>query len=171
MDSARALTAYGGEKVDIESKEFAEGEVDANEWNRAAEDTAQLCRTSHKAFGRFTATATGAPTTVTLDAYRSQWGSSPSFQPVVSKTATGLYTVTWDASYDDALGVTETLALVTAGGATLIADSTKSAIVQVYGITANTILLAINEMTTGTPTLRDTTVAGGVAISVMFWVD
>lgn len=171
MERTRTLIDLGAEKVDLEVQESAEGELGADEWNRAAQDIAQLCRTSHKAFGVFRATTTAAPTTATLSAYGSQWGADAGFQPTISKTATGLYTVTFDTTYDDEIGNTETLAFLSAGAVSRVDDSTKIIVPQIYSVTANAFQLAIYELTTGSPVLVDETATGSRPIDIAFWVD
>ena len=107
----RDLADYGGPKIDAFPVSNPEAQVAADEWNREAEDLAQSTRTVPRAIVLFNTTAVAAPVTYAASAvsHRSVWGTGDATKPTVSKTATGLYTVAYAASYNDGLGVAETV--------------------------------------------------------------
>lgn len=76
----------------------------ANQANRQAEDTAQLTRTCWKALLRFTTTNAVPPVFVSpLVGTTTIWGSQSALYPTVQKTATGLYVITYAATFVDSL--------------------------------------------------------------------
>ena len=113
---ARDITDYGGVRVDAKPSQNPTSEVAADQFNRLQEDTAQLTRPGPKAIVYFDSHVfAGAHTYAASDVYtRAQWGTSDSAKPTVSQTAAGRYTLTWAASYTDALSAVESLALVDA---------------------------------------------------------
>lgn len=113
MPSPRTIESYGGIKQNLLDVESAEHEEDAAEANRKAEDLAQMTHLSHFASVYFRSTSDAAPTAVVASnvTVRSHAGNGSSAKPVITKTATGLYTLTWPASYTDALGVVEPIVI------------------------------------------------------------
>lgn len=113
-----SIDSYGGQFVDLLPVENPVAEQSAAYANRLHEDVAQMTRTACKAIVRFALTTAGAP--ITLNAANvdvwTQWGTSATYKPTIAKTATGTYTVTFGASYNDALSVPETVSLVDAFG-------------------------------------------------------
>lgn len=109
MDGPRDIFTYGGVFVDANVVENPQKELSAVYYDRLAEDTAQMSRTTIKARCSFIPTAAAAP--VTLDpstvTSRSHWGTGSPQKPVVTKTATGAYTITYPATFTDALGLVE----------------------------------------------------------------
>jgi|SRR3972149_2144532 len=121
----RDLADYGGPKVDAHPVSNPESQVAAGEWNREAEDLAQLTRTKAKAIVKFNTTAVAAPVVyAAVDvSHMSVWGSGDSTKPTVTKTAQGRYTVAYAASYNDGLAVSETVSFF---GATVTVRSTDA---------------------------------------------
>ena len=72
-------------------------------------DTAQMTRTAVRCWVRFVAGA--SPTLAATNPHEAMWGNSNAVTPVVGKTATGTWTVTWPATVTDQLGGSHTLNL------------------------------------------------------------
>jgi hypothetical protein len=113
---ARTIESYGGIKENLFEVEYPTAEQSAGDHNRQAEDTAQMTRTAAFARGWFVTTAAAAPATVSPSnvVIRSLAGNGSAQKPIVTKTATGLYTVTFPETYTDALDVVETIAIAVA---------------------------------------------------------
>lgn len=120
MTLRKVIGDFGGPYVDALPTEDPTSQVQADLYNRMAEDVAHLTRTSPAAVLRF-ASATAGP--MTVDFYQSHWGSGGGFNPAITYTGTGVYTIDWSATYDDALGVTQNFSLA-AGKATLDGHAT-----------------------------------------------
>lgn len=129
MAQNRSNADYGAVYVDQEAVRNPRTQMAANKFNRLAEDAAQMTRTSTKVDVVFTTSSTAAPVAVTPTSGKTQWGTGSAYLPTISKTATGTYQITWDASYDDglvgtdanAVAETETLALTRAKGCVMSA--------------------------------------------------
>lgn len=107
----RVIGTYGGPKIDATVVSNPETQVSAGNFNRTFEDLAQATRTVQRAVASFTTTTVAAPTTVVAASVnvRTVWGSAPAQKPVVTKTATGLYTLTWSPTFTDPLSETESV--------------------------------------------------------------
>ncbi len=101
----RTIEDYGGLKVNLLDPEVPESEESAEEGNRKAVDLA--CHSSTSAFATVMWLTTTVAATTTVDpaniTVRSHAGNGPSHKPVITKTATGLYTVTFAAQWTDAM--------------------------------------------------------------------
>jgi hypothetical protein len=104
---SKSISAYSGPWQDEIAVSNPETEQSATSMNRIGEDTAQMTRTSTKIMVKFTTTLTAGPAAVTVSDSTSQWGEGNSYQPTISKTATGTYTITYATEYEDALVGTE----------------------------------------------------------------
>lgn len=115
MTTPRTIDNYGGTFVDAFPVEDATAEQSADYANRLHEDVAQMTRTSLKCVVTFP-TSAAAPGTISAASVtcHSQYGTGSATKPVVAKTATGVYTLTFAASYDDALGETDAFTITTA---------------------------------------------------------
>lgn len=90
--------------VDAAAVNNPQAQQAANQANRQAEDTAQLTRTCWKAMVRFTTTNAVPPVSVSpLAGTTTIWGSQSALYPTIQKTATGLYVITYAASFQDSL--------------------------------------------------------------------
>lgn len=111
----RSVEDYGGLKVNVQDPEYPEGEESAEEANRKAVDLATFSSTSPFACCMFTPSSASAPATLSpaVVTIRSHAGNGSSARPVVTKTGTGLYTVTWPSTYADAMvpAVTEDITI------------------------------------------------------------
>ena len=107
----RDLADYGGPFVDERVVKNPQSQVSADFYNRQSEDAAQGTRVVYRAIVSFTTTTTAATTTVADNRVNvwSVWGTGSAQKPVVTKTATGKYTLTFAASFTDALGVVESV--------------------------------------------------------------
>lgn len=107
MSNPREIGDYGGPFVDAFPVADPEQEQSADFAGRALEDTAQGTRTALRSWHTFTTTTTAAPTPATVTAGRAMSGSGSAEFPAVSKTGTGLYTLTYPATFVDGVGTTE----------------------------------------------------------------
>lgn len=118
------LATYGGPHVDTKPQSDPRGQVAAAQYDRRDEDVAQLTRTPTKARVWFYTSAAAppfdyAPADVT---HESIWGTGSAQKPVVRKTATGRYTITYAATFTDPLGVVETVNFRTVGVQSILAN-------------------------------------------------
>ena len=116
MTTPRTIDSYGGVFTDEEPVMNPTTEQSAAFGTRQMEDTAQMTRTSVKAWVLFPTVAAAAPQTPVATAGRSQMGVAGADLPTIAKTATGRYTVTYPASWTDGLGESENIAFLQAGG-------------------------------------------------------
>ncbi len=159
MADPRKIDNYGGVFSDAFSVEDPTTEISSSFDNRLHEDVAQMTCTTTKVMVQFPTTTAGAPATVVATAGRSHAGTSSGLLPTVSKTATGRYTLTFPASFADALQVTETLSLTFARGQ--VASTSSFGHVQCTAAGANVVLVAIVDLAGSA-----TDLGGGVTIQV-----
>ena len=131
------------------------------------EDMAQAIRTVLRAAVTFPTDTAAAPLTIPPGSItnRSVWGSGPAQKPVITKTGVGLYTITYPATFTDALGTVETVAFFAGYGSCISADADDN-------IAARTITLAANVATIGVyaaGVLADDGDASGIAFPVTLW--
>lgn len=103
------IASLGGPYEDEEAVVDPTSEVAAAFLDRALEDVAQMTNAIGFSWYSFTTTATAAPVTLGAStvSVSGLFGSGTAQKPTVAKTATGVYTLTWPAIFDDALvGVT-----------------------------------------------------------------
>lgn len=115
MSPPRSIDNYGGVKVDAEPVEDPTTELSADQYNRLAEDAAQMTRTSTKIFVKF-ATSSGGAGAITPTAGQAHRGTASGDLPTIAKTATGLYDITYPSTFVDALGVTENVGFTFSSG-------------------------------------------------------
>lgn len=116
MCGPATIDTYGGVFTDEQPVANPTVEQSAAFGTRQMENNAQMTRTSVKAWATFPTIAAAAPQTPVATAGRSQMGVAGGNLPTIAKTATGRYTVTYPASWVDALGVTENIGFLCAGG-------------------------------------------------------
>lgn len=109
MAGPRDIFTYGGVFVDANVVEDPETELSAAYYDRLAEDTAQMTRTTTKARCTFVPVAAAAPQTLSPVniTSSSHWGLGSPQKPVITKTGTGSYRVIYPTTFTDALGVAE----------------------------------------------------------------
>lgn len=165
MAASATIDTYGGEKDDAGPLQNARTQVSADSWNRLAEDVAHLTRTAPKAIVRFP-TGAGTPVAPGDIATRSQWGSSNGEKPTITRTGAGLYTLTWGATYTDALGETEAVDFFDAHVTARTSDGSDDLDARVLTVAANVITLQV-ESPRGTP--ADAGDSSAAAINVTVW--
>ncbi len=164
------LSDYGAPFQDVRPTRDPTTQLAAAKYNRMVEDAAQATRTVQRAVVSFLTTATAAPTTVSAGSVTcfTVWGSGSAQKPVVTKTATGAYTLTWTATFDDGLvgvagmetvAVTENVVFTMPVGA----PNTRSAsgYAKVLTIASNVVTVGVYD---NTDALSD--LSGGVAIDL-----
>lgn len=122
MTTPRTIDSFGGVFSDQYPVEDPTVEQSSSYANRLHEDTAQMSRTTIKAIVAFPTSAAGAPVAVTPSAGRSHSGTGGADLPTISKTGTGVYQITWAASFTDSLSVSETRTFTFAAGAVMHAS-------------------------------------------------
>lgn len=139
MPTAKDLSDYGGVKANAEPVADPETQLDADEWNEMAEDTAHLTRGPVLATVKFTTTSVAHPVVYAASAVqiKSVWGNGTAQKPTVTKTAQGLYTITFAASFTNALGVVENVSFFSAIPKIIHNDSVDDMRAEVYTLAAN----------------------------------
>lgn len=101
----RNLESYGGPFQNEEAVVDPVSEVDAVFLDRTLCDVAQLTVATGFTWFSFVTTTDAAPVTVSAAnvSVSGVWGNGSPAKPTVAKTATGVYTLTWPASFDDEL--------------------------------------------------------------------
>lgn len=96
----------GGVKENEAPIEDITRELDAAHINKLEANVAMATRTQPRAWARLTlAATTGA---MVLESHMAVWGSASGDAPVVARSTTGVFTVTWPTDVEDELGVTHT---------------------------------------------------------------
>ena len=164
------LSDYGAPYQDVRPVRDPTTQAAAEKYNRMAEDVAQATRPIQRAAVSFLTTATAAPTTVSAGNVTcfTVWGSGSAQKPVVTKTATGAYTLTWTATFDDGLVGVENMEAVAETESVVFtmpigAPNTRSAsgYAKVLTIASNVVTVGVYD---NTDALSD--LSGGVAIDL-----
>jgi hypothetical protein len=163
----KTLDSYGGERVEAKAVSNPLSQYPSDDFNRAHEDLAQATRTITRVAVLFP-TSGAAPADIPAGSvqHRNVWGTGSSTKPTVTKTATGLYTVTWAASYADALGFVEAVALafpVTCEAFT--SDSADDVDARILTIGSNSLTLKVESPRGTLADLGDNS-AGAISVSV-----
>jgi hypothetical protein len=109
----RDLAAYGGPYQDARPVSDPLTQVASELLNLELNDVAQLTRTPTKVRAMFVTDGTNSPSVVAYG--HTLWGTGNTYKPTVARTGVGIFTVTFETSYDDGLDETEeTLSLVDA---------------------------------------------------------
>jgi hypothetical protein len=165
------LSDYGAPYQDVRPTRDPTTQLAAAKYNRMVEDAAQGTRTAPRAEVSFLTTATAAPTTVAAGNVTcfTVWGSGSAQKPVVTKTATGSYTLTWTATFDDGLVGVENMETVAVTESVVFtmpigAPNTRSAAgyAKVLTIASNVVTVGVYD--NNTDALSD--LSGGVAIDL-----
>jgi hypothetical protein len=109
MTLPRTLSTYGGEFTDAYPVEDPNTTQAAAYYNRHAEDTAEMSRTTTKVRVQFQTTTDAAPVAVTALAGRCHAGAGSGNLPTIEKTATGTYEITYPTTWTDSLGTEESV--------------------------------------------------------------
>lgn len=164
------LSDYGAPFQNVRPVRDPTTQLDAVKYDRMAEDVAQGTRTAPRAEVSFLTTATAAPTTVAAGNVTcfTVWGSGSAQKPVVTKTATGAYTLTWTATFDDGLVGVENMETVAVTESVVFTMPIGAPNVRSAGARANILTIASNVVTVevydNTDALSD--LSGGVAIDL-----
>lgn len=162
------LSDYGAPYQDVRPTRDPTTQLAAAKYNRMVEDAAQGTRTAPRAEVSFLTTATAAPTTVAAGNVTcfTVWGSGSAQKPVVTKTATGSYTLTWTATFDDGLVGVENMETVAVTESVVFTMPIGAPNVRSAGARANILTIASNVVTVevydNTGSLSD--LSGGVAV-------
>jgi hypothetical protein len=114
MTTPKDLSSYGGPYVDAHAVKDPTSQMAASYGNRIMEDLAQMTRVYSKIWLQFPTVASG---TTTVTAHVSAWGTGAGFHPTtIERTGVGEYDITYPASFDDGLSVTETVSFTFAEG-------------------------------------------------------
>lgn len=104
----RSIADYGAPYVDRTPVKNPQNDLSSAKGNMLMQDLAQLTATGSRAIARFICNATTNPPAADVGVW-TIWGSGSSHKPVVTRTALGLYTLTWPVSFATELGETETV--------------------------------------------------------------
>jgi hypothetical protein len=142
VTTPKTIENYGGPYEDAEPVANPQTEMAADFGNTLLEDVAQLTRMGSRARVSFVPVATAAVVAVVVASHRSVWGSSDTQKPTISKTATGVYAITWPSTQIDGNGVVETLAF-TGASAGIVHASTNYPDPRVQSVTANVVTVRV----------------------------
>ena len=104
----KVIANYTGPKVNAKPVANPTSQYGARDWNRAHEDLAQATRTIGRAIVSFVTVAAGDPLPANTS-HRSVWGLSATEKPIATRTSAGLYLVTYATSFDDGLGLPDSV--------------------------------------------------------------
>ncbi len=162
----KTISSYGGVKVDAKAVSNAQSQLAASEHNRASEDLAQSTITVPRVAVSFGTVTSGDPLAINTTV-RTVWGSGTPQKPVITRSGTGLYLVTWPTSFTDALGVVENLAFVFAPTVTATSGNNADDIfARPFSFTSNAFSIQV-ESPRGT--LADLGDISAVSIGIMAW--
>lgn len=153
LDSS--IGTYGGPFVDASAVRNPTSQISAKLFNQLIEDVAQMTRTALRAMVRFTTVTSGNPT---VSSHKSAWGDTDTQKPTVTRTGTGLYTVTYATALTNGLGDSESVSFGF-GEAHLLGSTDGKA--RVDTIAANVVTLRVYD---AAGTLSDLSAAGPIQV-------
>lgn len=165
----KTLGSYGAPKLDALPVSNPETQVAASEMNRYMEDLAQTTNTVARAIVRFTTTGLVGPIPAASVFHRSLWGSGDAQKPTVIRTAVGLYSVTYDATFTDPLGYVETVAFFDGHCSARSIDSLDNIDARTLSVVSNIVQVAAYD-TTAAPALADIGNNSGNPFDVTLWL-
>lgn len=112
LPSASDFSTFGGLKQDYTEIVDPLTDRSAEEINAAFATLSSATRTSLRCYCQFT----GSASTPTIDIHNAVWGNSISVIPILSRTGTGAFTVSFPASVVDSLGQTQSVNLIMGWG-------------------------------------------------------
>lgn len=131
LPNSDSFDTYGGSKSDFTTVVDPTTDRSAAEVNAAFASVASMTRTVTRAYLQFT----GASTSFVVPNYHnSNWGSSLSVIPIIQRSTTGVFDITFPATVVDELGATQALNL-TMGWGNIEGDTL--AFIQVTKVTSN----------------------------------
>lgn len=111
MQNQTLANDYGGPFHDARPVKNPKTQLSAAMGGKLIETVCQSTFTSPRTTGTFTCTTTTGAVDPENVAHESHWGSDPGTEPAIEQTATGLYTMTFPASFTNGLGESETISL------------------------------------------------------------
>ena len=146
------LGTYGAPFVDENAVSNPTTQESASLHNRLTEDVAQMTRACPRAWVQFKTNTTSNPPAGDVT-HVSVWGTGDAQKPTVTRTGTGLYTITYATTYADGLASTETVGFMFARADVMTNDNNDYE-AKVKSVSANVITLAVFDAA-GTPALSD----------------
>lgn len=106
------IDTYGGVLQNYGDVEDPTTDIDASAFNECRADVAALGLTGARAIARFLGVASGTPGDPASGfVHTAVWGELPAVKPEPARSSAGIYTLTWPATIEDALGTTRTVNL------------------------------------------------------------
>ena len=136
LPSQDSYDIYGGSKTDYTAIVDPTCDRSAAEINTAFASAAMATRTSIRAYCQIL----GHATTPTIVSHNAQWGNSLAVIPVIVRSATGVYSLTFPATVLDALGNTQSINL--SSGQISITNTTPG-FATVTKVNANTFTVSL----------------------------
>ena len=99
--------------------------------------------------------------------HRSVWGNGDAQKPLITKTATGIYRVTYDASFTDALGEVESVSFFDGHVSVKTVDPADDVKGAVLSIASNVVDVALYSTVS---TLADTGGVSGTLLVATAWL-
>lgn len=131
LPSSADIESYGGVLVDAVPLIDPESELSADSLNEVRSDVAAMTRTSPRAIFQFTGSAS-SPTVTSSSTWNAGhdavWGNANAVKPTLSRSSTGVITVTFPSSITDTLGNTVPVVL-RAGRGSIASGSTPGFII------------------------------------------
>ena len=108
-----SLDTYGGALANYSPVTDPETDQDADAMNQCKASTAAMTHTASRCWARFISgdTFVVTPDFTSQNSHDSMWGSLLAVRPVLARTGTGVYTLTWPSTVTDELGVSHALNL------------------------------------------------------------
>lgn len=160
-----SLATYGGALSNYFPIEDPTTDLDAGADNQNRCSTAAMTNTAVRAWARFVTSAT-TPTLAVSNAVGGVWPTIPGNQPVVSRSAQGIFLLTYPTTITDELGVVHTLNL---RGARAGGEGTSYIPCQADVTAANVVRITVFALASGTPNTFAAADQAGVTISVQAW--
>lgn len=143
LPQTATLSTYGGKKENEYPVENPLTDISAEEHNELADDVQAMTHTALRAWYAFVGNAT-TPTDPASNIHDAVWGDSLAVKPVLARTGTGVWTLTYPTSYVDELGNTRTVNL--RRGKLFSVEGTTPYVVTVTPTSANVLTVRIFDM-------------------------
>lgn len=106
----KTIADFGGAKVDARPVKNPTSQLAAADYSDLAETVAQTTRILDRVIVSFNTSAGGAGV-IAVVGNRTVWGNGNTYYPAIAKVSNGVYTVTYNTTYTNSLGVAETVSL------------------------------------------------------------
>lgn len=153
----KVIDDYGGARVNAKPVSNPKSQYAASSFNRAHEDLAQCTRTIIRAVASFITDPATDPNPANTQ-HRSVWGTAAPQKPVATRTGAGLYLLTYASSFDDGLGLPDSVESVTFAFPPLLSvlcGSGEDMRAFPFAFTANTVSIAVKRFSGGAWILAD----------------